>query len=286
MAQTVDGILKEVIMAHPVSCLWVSPPTDLVARIERCIDSAREQVTSQGPGHLFFRADDVAVQGERFARLMELFTRHDVPLSLAVVPAWLTRPRWQQLKILHDKAPHLWCWHQHGWQHKNHESRGKKQEFGEARSSSRIRQDLIRGRHRLETLLGSAFYPVFTPPWNRCGLGTLTLLKELDYYAVSRTQGSLPLPPEELEDFAVNVDLHTRKERDPEISWEALFAELGGALSSGFCGIMIHHQRMNEAAFSFLEILLSALSRSRDCSLVHFRDLVQLRKQTIERTGH
>jgi hypothetical protein len=286
MARTVDGVLKEVIMAHPVSCLWMSPPMDLVTRIEHCIDSAREQVISQGPGHLFFRADDVAVPGDRFVRLMELFTRHNVPLSLAVVPAWLTRPRWQQLKILHDKAPPLWCWHQHGWQHKNHEPRGKKREFGEGRPSSRIRQDLIRGRRRLETLLGAAFCPIFTPPWNRCDLTTLTLLKELNYYAVSRVQGSLPSPPKGLEDFVVNVDLHTRKELNPKISWDALFAELGVGLSSGFCGIMIHHQRMNDAAFSFLEILLSALSRSRDFSLVHFRDLVQLRKQTIERTGH
>lgn len=268
-----DGALKEVVVPRSVSSLWLSPPLDLASRIERCIDSAGDLACARGTGYLFFRADDVAVPGKPFARLMELFMRHGVPLSLAVVPSWLTGARWQELKELAEKSPSLWCWHQHGWRHLNHEMHGKRQEFGPSRSPSRIREDLLRGRHRLEVHMEQDFYPVFTPPWNRCDLNTLKLLKELGYHAVSRAQASLPPTPEGLPDFPVNVDLHTRKEANPAVDWDDLFSDLGHAVASGLCGIMIHHQRMNDVAFDFLDLLLQKLSHHQSLRIVHFKDL-------------
>jgi hypothetical protein len=128
--------------------------------------------------------------------------------------------------------------------------------------------------------MGRDFYPVFTPPWNRCGLSTLILLKELGYHAVSRSIGSQPSTPDQLPDFQVNVDLHTRKEQFPSAGWDGLFDDLKGALLSGFCGIMIHHQRMNEAAFAFLEVLLETFSGCKDLILVNFGDLIRLQAKT------
>jgi peptidoglycan/xylan/chitin deacetylase (PgdA/CDA1 family) len=261
-------------MSHSISRIWLSPPKDLVSRVTRSIDSALE-AKQKKEGIVFFRADDVAVPGKGFTRLMELFIRHRTPLSLGVVPAWLSGPRWQYLKGFDRKDSGLWCWHQHGWRHQNHEITGKKQEFGPMRTELQIKRDLVRGRRRLEAQMGGDFYPVFTPPWNRCGLSTLILLKELGYHAISRSTGSQPLSPE-LPDFQVNVDLHTRKDQRSGVGWDGLFGDLKGALMSGFCGIMIHHQRMNEAAFTFLEVLLEIFSRRIDLSLVHFGDLVRL----------
>jgi len=122
--------------------------------------------------------------------------------------------------------------------------------------------------------MGEDFYPVFTAPWNRCSSTTLELLVELGYHAVSRSRGSLPPPPDGLPDFQVNVDLHTRKELEAEEGWNGLFGDLKGALLSGLCGIMIHHQRMNGAAFAFLEVLLQKLSSHQSLPIVHFKDLV------------
>ena len=82
-----------------------------------------------------------------------------------------------------------------------------------------------------------------------------------------------PPSPDGLPDFAVNVDLHTRKEAHPLSGWEGLFSEIGSALSQSLCGIMIHHQRMNESAFLFLEIFIQALLKQRRLRLVHFMDL-------------
>jgi hypothetical protein len=268
-------------MQPTVASLWRQLPPDLDALIADCICSGCEKAQGQGAGYFFFRADDVAVPGRQFSRLMELFSAYGVPLSLAVVPAALTRKRWQYLKGLEKKNPTRWCWHQHGWRHVNHEAEGKKQEFGGGRAVSEIKRDLVRGKERLEMLMEDRFYPVFTPPWNRCSSATLKLIKELGFAAVSRSRGSQTPSPGGLPDYFVNVDLHTRKEKRPAEDWEKLFSELRQAIASNHCGIMIHHRMMNDAAFDFLEILLKALAESPALQPVHFRDLAKV-KTNIE----
>jgi len=265
------------IMNPTVAALWHHLPSDLDAHIAACIHRGYEKVQGQGAGTIFFRADDVAVPGRQFSRLMDLFSAYGVPLSLAVVPAALTRKRWQCLKGFEKKNPSRWCWHQHGWRHVNHETEGKKQEFGGGRTVSEIKRDLVKGKERLEMLMGDHFYPVFTPPWNRCSSNTLKLAKELGYAAVSRSRGSKTPSPGGLPDFFVNVDLHTRKEKRPAEAWEKLFSELQQAIASNHCGIMIHHRMMNDAAFDFMEILLKALAESPNLQPVHFRDLAENR---------
>ena len=260
-------------MQPNVPALWRRLPSGLDARIDACIRSGCEKAESKGRVYLFFRADDVGVPGLQFKRMMDLFAKYGVPLSLAIVPAWLTPERWQYLNGFEKNNPARWCWYQHDWQHVNHEAEGKKQEFGDARSLSEIRQDLTRGKCRLEQLMAEAFYPVFTPPWNRCSTNTLAVLKDLGYAAISRSRGSKPLAPRGLPDFYVNVDLHTRKERDPAAGWNNLGREFEQAIASGFCGIMIHHQMMNAAAFDFLETLLKALISHKKIQLVNFKNL-------------
>lgn len=65
----------------------------------------------------------------------------------------------------------------------------------------------------------------------------------------------------ELPDIPINVDLHTRSEITPEAGQEALLDEFQKAADAGRIGIMIHHQRMNQAAFSFLDICLGLAAR-------------------------
>jgi hypothetical protein len=99
-------------MSRSLSSLWTAPPLDLASRIERCLDSARDPADGGVTGYIFFRADDVGIPGRQLVRLMELFTRYRVPLSLAheiplgtsqracpersiplvLAPAWLAAP--------------------------------------------------------------------------------------------------------------------------------------------------------------------------------------------------
>jgi peptidoglycan/xylan/chitin deacetylase (PgdA/CDA1 family) len=253
------------------SAVWRDLPADWSAQLVACLAKA-DRMRSDDTA-LFFRADDVAVPGRQMQRLLEIFTRHTSPLGLAVVPAWLMAPRWQALGRMGGKRMDLWCWHQHGWRHQNHEPLGKKQEFGPSRSAEALAGDLTRGRQRLEAIMGEAFAPLFTPPWNRCSEMTLALLKEMGYKAVSRSRGSQPPAPPGLPDHAVAVDLHTDRTPNAAMGWRRLTEALTIGLSRPVCGIMIHHQRMNEAAFRFLDTLMETLSRHPRLTIVDVRKL-------------
>jgi hypothetical protein len=255
-------------MRPDTNACWQDLPADWAARLTAALDDAGRRDNTV----VYFRADDVGVPGDRFHRLVTLFQRHAVPLSLAVVPAWLTATRWRSLIQMTGQGSGLWCWHQHGWRHANHEPRGKKQEFGPARAAEAVARDLVRGRRRLETIMGRAFYPLFTPPWNRCSEITLALLAEMRYRAVSRSRNAPPPPPAGLPDLAVDVDLHTGPAASAAQGWQRLQDALAAGLRRPVCGIMIHHQRMNPAAFAFLERLLVTLRRQRRITLVDLRD--------------
>lgn len=251
--------------------IWHTLPADWTAQLAAAFDraaQARSETTA-----VFFRADDVAVPGRQLQRLLEIFTRHNTPLSLAVVPAWLTPPRWQAISHMGASRADLWCWHQHGWRHQNHEPQGKKQEFGPFRSTEALTTDLDRGRQRLKAIMGQAFSPIFTPPWNRCSEITLALLQEMGYSAVSRSRGSEPLAPPGFPDHAVDIDLHTDRAPSAGGGWQRLTDRLVESLSQPACGIMIHHQRMNGAAFCFLDQLLATLQQHRRLHRVDMRDL-------------
>lgn len=260
-------------MQNDLATIWCRLPSDIVKRTERCVAAGCERQSDSGNATIFFRADDIAVPGSNLTRLLGIFSQYRVPLCLAVVPAWLTRLRWLALRRVAKNTASSWCWHQHGWRHVNHAVQGKKLEFGPRRARDDLAHDIKLGRHRLENLLDSDFYPVFTPPWNRCDQKTLEVLKNLGYAAVSRSRDSRPPAPKGLASFDVNVDLHTRKEKTPAAGWNNLFDELQQAIASGRCGVMIHHQRMNQAAFDFLNILLGILVRHKKINLVHFKDL-------------
>lgn len=260
-------------MSARLSPIWLRMLPDIDKRIVACLDAACEHLGKNGPANVFFRADDVAVPGKNFVKLMQIFVRNRVPLNLAVVPAWLTDDRWKYLRNAGGYEPKFLCWHQHGWRHVSHELAGKKQEFGPGRIAVDVEKDLLQGRQRLEQILGKNFCPVFTPPWNRCSAAAMRLLQKHDYIGVSRSVNASPLPPKGLRDFFVNMDLHTRKERAPVSDWKFLLSELGNGIAAGHLGIMIHHQRMNAAAFDFLEILFQAVKMKNELQLVSFREL-------------
>ena len=262
-------------MRNLPSLLWNSPLLDLKPRLQDCVDKALGQTGLSLPVRFFFRADDIGAPGERFFNLLSLFLDYKTPLCLAVVPSWLSQQRWDIFQKTDQKAKGLYCWHQHGWRHISHEIQGKKQEFGPIRTIDAIRQDILRGREKLENLMKDRFTPVFTPPWNRCDSRTLTVLKNNKFKAVSRHHRSMPKSPKGLPDLSVNVDLHTRQETTPEAEWQALWKELSVGIHSGTCGIMIHHQRMNETAFEFLKVFLDVMSQNSHILPIHFKDMLR-----------
>jgi peptidoglycan/xylan/chitin deacetylase (PgdA/CDA1 family) len=267
-------------MPYPISKIWKKEPDNLRQDIDACLTEALVAARCPDPVTVFFRADDVAVPGKQFRELIHVFARHRVPLSMSVVPTWLTTARWEGVNRLCRKNAKLWCFYQHGWRHMNHETGGKNHEFGSARPLSAIEQDLARGHERLKNIMQDAFYPAFTPPWNRCSKETLAVLKTLGFRAISRSRGAFPTAPAGLPDFQVNVDLHTRKESTASLSWRKLYAEISAGIADGFCGIMIHHQRMNENALVFLHRLLEQMKAKDAFRFCHLKDLAETHHET------
>jgi hypothetical protein len=198
-----------------------------------------------------------------------------MPLCLATVPGWLTPERYKELKTLTGNSKEQWCWHQHGYVHRNFEpTNNKKQEFGPAKGGSDIAVRLLRGKKRLDTILGDHNQPVFTPPWNRCSQDTLNALQKIGFKAISRSLRAKPVTTPVFPDFQVSVDLHTRKELTAEEGLNKLLTEIEEGLSLDRCGIMLHHQRMNARAVALLDTLLSCLKQAPQISFVHFGDLL------------
>lgn len=260
-------------MTKPASPLYASRQAEAAKTIAERIDRGCSRSASRPS--VFFRADDIGIPSLPFTQLIACFQRHSLPLCLATVPAWLNDQRLGVLRQVTGIATSQWCWHQHGQVHRNFEQGGKKQEFGPARPPEIIRSSLAQGRRRLELLLAGDFLPVFTPPWNRCGAATLQALADLDFLAVSRSLGARPETLPGLPDFQVNVDLHTRKESDPQESFARLLEEIEEGFASGRCGIMIHHQKMNGRALELLDLLLEKIAGNRQVLPVHFGDLVK-----------
>jgi hypothetical protein len=263
-------------MPYPISKLWNHDYDGQKMDLDRCITEAFVAAGSQEPVAVFFRADDVAVPGKQFRELVDVFSRYRVPLSMAVVPAWLTAARWKSIQRLCNQNAKLWCFYQHGWQHMNHEPTGKKQEFGPARTTVEIEHDLMQGRERLMFLMQDVFFPAFTPPWNRCSKEALNVLQTSECQAISRSRGAYPPAPAGMPDFQVNVDLHTRKERTAALGWKNLYAELATGIADGFCGIMIHHQCMNDNALAFLEGLLERMVTMDTFCFYHLKGLAEV----------
>lgn len=240
-------------MKNPLAPLWTTPlPVDTERHLRSILSAYKDTP-------IFFRADDIGGETDPlFDPLMELFRSHRIPLCLAVVPTWIDTATWSKYEK-YQPLSDQWCWHQHGYSHTNHEHTGKKAEFGSARSKDEVKQDIVDGKNKLANLLGDAFTPIFTPPWNRCSLHTLETLAEQGFYAVSRSRKATPLPPENLPDIQINIDLHTRKEKNAATSWDALYAELSQAAESGLMGVMLHHELMNQQGFAFLDLLLTLI---------------------------
>lgn len=250
-----------------VSRLWHQVPEDIYDRLAALF--AGRQAT------VFLRADDIAIPSASQNRLLETFIRHQAPLCPAVVPTWMTPARWQEIGALVGHHHQLFAWHQHGWNHRNHQFQGKKQEFGSGLSGAEKARMIAAGRARLTAILGDHFLPVFTPPWNRVDLETLQALREQGFGAISRYRGDKLAPPPGLPDIFANVDLHTRKEASGELAWQGVFAELTQALEEGRVGLMLHHQRMNQAAFIFLERVLELLQAEPGLRLCHFGEMLE-----------
>jgi len=196
------------------------------------------------PVDLFVRDDDVGWEDERLWRLLDVFQEHALAVDLAVIPMELSPRAARELCIRSESTPRIVSWHQHGFAHANHESTGRKHEFGPSRAGWLQRRDVEEGQARLRDLLGSSD-PIFTPPWNRCTETSGQCLRELGFEALSRESRAAPLAIPGLAEVPVNIDWFAHR-KGVRLSRLEFGNSLAGIIKrSGYIGLMLHHAEMN-----------------------------------------
>lgn len=217
----------------------------------------REHLSREfAPRVFFFRDDDADRELPELRRLLELFGKREVPLSLAVIPGTLT-PDGASLLRASAVSMRLEL-HQHGWMHVNHEAEGRKCEFGPSRGYEQQRADIASGAMRLKDQLNGYTSPVFTPPWNRCTVDTCRALADLGFAVLSR-DASPAIDSSRIPEIPVAVDIF-RWKQGPQLKTAAeVEVEIIEAQPCGPVGILLHHKVMSAEAFEVIEQLVDTL---------------------------
>ena len=212
---------------------WLDP-------VRRALDLAAE------PATFFFRDDDAGWSDDRLFRLLDLFSGHDLPLDLAVIPRATTPALAREIRARIQASGELIGLHQHGFAHKNHETEGRKCEFGSSRSGAQQERDIESGKALLAEFFGPLVRPIFTPPWNRCTAVTADCLLRLGFRTLSRDKSAKPFGLAGLQELPVSIDWFARH-KGSRLDLNRVGELIAGAIDdSEPIGIMFHHALMDE----------------------------------------
>ena len=210
----------------------------------------------------WWRDDDAVTLTLQLEALLRL--AGDLPLGLAVIPA-LAEARLADALRGNQHVAVL----QHGWQHANRASGGKKSEYPEGRSAGDVAAELGAGRSRLEALFGERAAAILVPPWNRFASAFLPLLTENGIAGISAMAGPSGMAlPSGLVAIDVHVDLVAWRENRGFIGEAAALgrlvhqlqaSRLGAAEVQGPIGILTHHLIMDAPTAAFLERLIALI---------------------------
>lgn len=221
----------------------------------------RAALAAAGPGVcLWWRDDDAGQPHPRLDRLLALAERHEAPVGLAVVPAWL-EPACAAAILRCHCATVL----QHGIAHRNHaQNSERKIELGGSAGLSTLCHDLAQGRQALAQAFGARFQPVLVPPWNRISPTLLPHIPGLGFVACS-TFWSPSTPPAalaRLRRLDTHLDLVAWREDGRCLSFDEAATQLAALLRAGLgepIGILSHHRVMDADAFATLDRLLDVV---------------------------
>lgn len=230
--------------------------TDALTPVLRALDARRARLT------MFLRDDDAGWATPRLMALIDVTQAAGAAIDLAVIPQATGEALAETLCARIDAAPGSIGVHQHGFAHLNHETLGRRCEFGSARSVSMQRHDLRQGRTRLRSLFGHRLDDFFTPPWNRCSAATPAVLAELGFTLLSRDRTAVP--QQVLPELNVTLDwckLSRDEGRELGAVWQGLAEALQQhADGDAPLGLMLHHGPMTAADLDGLGGLLQALA--------------------------
>lgn len=227
------------------------------------------------PASIFFRDDDAGWEDARLFALLDIFDSHYVPIDLAAIPLAISDSLAGELSRRMATSRERVRIHQHGYAHNNHESAGRKCEFGPSRGKAAQKRDIEAGQRDLRKRFGNRIDPIFTPPWNRCTVETGECLVELGIKVLSRESGAAPLGLANLLELPIELDwfAHRKNVRIARCEWaERLASRLAGPVP---IGIMFHHAIMEREEMQAATELLATLAARPNVRFRAMLDLIQ-----------
>ncbi len=224
----------------------------------------------------FLRDDDADEDVETLRHLFDVTLASGVPLNLEIIPDGLTDSGIRLLDNHKHLHPTLFELNQHGWRHLNHEKEGRKCEFGVSRTFDQQFEDISKGKRRLEEIFKDKFYPVFTPPWNRCTNDTLKALDQLGFRVFSKDRGKDPITGFSFHEISTTLDLYRWKGNPTMKTPEEIVNELIIQMEENEpIGLLLHHKVMDHEAFRFLDMLLVVLREYPNVQFHTFQSLLE-----------
>ena len=211
---------------------------------------------------LWWRDDDAERPGQALGRLMHLSASHGVPAAIAVSPA-LADPALASAVAAEFRCTVL----QHGYAHLNHAPAGqKKNELSDHRPWQITESELRQGLVQMKNLFGKHFLPVLVPPWNRIAVGVLARLGGMGFTGVSGYLARNNVLDHGLVRCNTHVDIVNWREHDRFVGTERALQLLtdhlearrtGQADAKEPTGLLTHHLRHDEEAWTFIDQLLA-----------------------------
>ena len=275
-AQTTARFIQTIASRSNTPAAFPAIQTHKADSWQRTLQQGLEDLQTTGNTiKVFLRDDDIDTDEETLRSLADITISNHVPLNLEIIPGSLTGRTIRFLKNLKRIDPPLIEFNQHGWQHLNHEKEGRKCEFGVSRNIDQQREDISRGKAILEDAFPLKFFPVFTPPWNRCTPDTFKVLDELGFLVLSKDQGKQPIAGYGFQEISTSLDLYRWKGGASMKGPEEIVTDLIGQMTSqSVIGLLLHHKVMDATAFDFLDDLLKTLRSSPLIQFHSFHSLV------------
>ena len=150
--------------------------------------------------------------------------------------------------------------HQHGFRHVNHETDGRKYEFGPSRCHDQQLADIAEGRSLLEPL-HPYVEPIFTPPWNRCTDDTVAALVNLGFRILSRDSTADPLVHDGLAQVPVTVDWFGKTKGELS-TLEQIGQKIAYQITDQVSpiGVMLHHAVTDSDHLTNIDQLMSLVA--------------------------
>lgn len=232
------------------------------------------------PVSFWWRDDDAVAATQELDVLLELSSRLDVPVSLAVVPATL-EPSLVSRISNNSRVSVL----QHGYAHQNQAPAAeKKAEFGQHRNVDIMLLELARGSKQLRESFLQQYLPVFVPPWNRYSVDLASRLSTNGYSGMSAMWARVSNDESQCSFRVVNAHI------DP-IAWRSDRGFVGLAVAleqivshlrlrreysqwqDEATGLLTHHLDQQAPVWAFCEELIERTRAHAHCRWLHATEI-------------